>query len=308
MRKNVLYITTIIGFLFAPPKVLGQGIERTSNMVFEVFERIDQRQADYEEISADLDAELARAKEEEEEAAGRFQKAQRQGDAVAVEKARADLVVAFARQLSANQRGVQHILELYTANRDDLVRLLPYLEREARRGGPDGRKDTDRFIRHASTFGPDVKGMLKYYTRLARDTRDPLLRSYLASTAASLRALEQEVRLLKTRQSLNGNAGQLLNLVKGYITTFDSAIAQLAVARKLMENQEVKLRILNQLVILKILTLRAGMGPLRPGTPPEILGKIIRGTEELDRKMDLYMPLEDGEEFDLEGYIDALPY
>jgi hypothetical protein len=99
-------------------------------------------------------------------------------------------------------------------------------------------------------------------------------------------------------------------MVKGYIITFDSAIAQLAVARKILERQEVKLSVLNKLAMLQILNQRAGMGPIRPGTPPAILSKVIQDAGELDQKIDTYMPVpeEDGEEFDLEGYLDSQPY
>jgi hypothetical protein len=161
--KSVFYAVTIFSLLLTPLGAQGQAIERTADIVFDTFERIDQRQADFEALSGDLDGELARSHEEEKETVGRFQQAEAQGNKVGVEQARADLVVSFSRQLSVHQQRVHQAQQLYEANREDLIRLLPYLKREARRGGsPEGREAIEHFIRHSHRFATDVKGMLLY--------------------------------------------------------------------------------------------------------------------------------------------------
>jgi len=309
--KSAFYVIVIVSLLLTLLGTQGQAIERTADIVFDTFERIDQRQADFEALSADLDGKLTRAREEKKEAVGRFQQAEARGDKVGVEQARADLVVSFSRQLFVHQQRVQQAQQLYEANREDLIRLLPYLEREARRGGsPEGREAMERFIRHSHRFATDVRGMLLYYNRIARDTKDPLSRYHLAAAVGSINALDQGLRLLEARQNTpTGDLSRLLQMVKGYIITFDSAIAQLAVVRKILERQEVKLSVLNELAMLEILNQRAGMGPIRPGTPVEIAGPVIRDIEELDQEIDAYMPLpeEDEEEFDLEGHLNSQP-
>lgn len=209
-----------------------------------------------------------------------------------MEEVRADLHVAVARELAVQQQKVRRAQEVYLENREDLARLLPHLSKHG--GSGNSTRDQEalsHLISSSREFGTSIKGMLLYFDQIAKDSHEPVFRSKVASATGSLRALSRSLTLLQERQAFmeGGGLQEIGDVVSGYIGALDSAIAQLALAKALLEDQEVKLRVANRISTLLLVSRRVSGTTLDPNRPTDLIDGIMQEVEQRDMEVDRYL-------------------
>lgn len=309
MTRKVFCVLISIALVLGTARIL-YAVEETADIVFDLLERVDRRTATYETQQEEADGQIRRARREAEAAVARFSQAEAEGDEIAAEDARADLIKATASELVAKQRQVRQTQDVYAGNHRDLKELLRHLGRNPRLGGGQGGAEAfARTLRTTRQFGADVKGMLMSFAEIAQAARDPLLRAKLAGAAGSLQAINRGLEALQGRaRSGRGDLREVAQQVQGYLEAMDSALAQLVMARRFLDDEETKLRIANRLSTIRLISRRVAGVDLKPQRPTELFTRFLRDAEELGARTDalLFPPHEQEEDFDPQEEIGTL--
>jgi len=311
--KRLLYTLIMVLIVIAlglGTTSLAYAVEETTDIVFDTLERVERRTAGYEERRVGFANEIRRARQEAESAIEKLSRAEAEGDEVAVEEARADLVKATATELAAKRRQVDQAFKVYGDNHRDLEVLLRHFQRSPRSGeGQDGEEAFVRTLRITQQFGTNVKQMLLSFSDLARAARDPQLRSKLASAAGSLQAVNRGLEAMNARvRSGSGDPREVARKVSGYMDALDSAIAQLVMARRFLDEEETKLQVANHLSLIRLISRRVAGVDLKPHRPTDLFERFLHDTEEMNVRTDslLFPPQEKEENFDAQTEMGEL--
>lgn len=309
MTHRVFCLTLALALLLGTTPIT-HAVEETADIVFDLLERVDRRTAAYETQQASVEGQTRLARKEAEAAMARLSQAETDGDEIEAEDARADLVKGIARELAAKQRQVRQAQEVYAGNRRDLEELQRHLQRSSRLGwGQGGEEAFARTLRTTQEFGVGVKSMLVSFADIAQAARDPLLRAKLAAAAGSLQAINRGLEAMRARaHSGRGDLREVAQQVQGYLDSMDSAMAQLAMARRFLDDEETKLRVANRLSTIRLISRRVAGVDLKPQRPTDLFDRFLRDAEEMGARTDalLFPPQEKEEGFDPHEEIGTL--
>ena len=267
MLKRIVIVVTVVGLCLTGPSP-SHAVERTTDFVFKTFERIAGRSTAYKRDVVQLQHTIDQAQARMQEIRTQLDQAQAAGDEVAQAKQRANLMVERARYLRAHAARMKLAQENFRASRDDLESLLPGLERQAAQLG----RSTDRqqFVSDAVSFGENMKAIIGSY---AQATDDPLVQAQLAAALNSLKILRYQ---LQTDQaSAAGSLTHFIDTVRGYITTLDSALVQVEVGAKVLQNKRIQLQAISKVEAIDVLRLRLDLPPIHPGEPLDLLKPVL---------------------------------
>jgi hypothetical protein len=272
----------------APPSIAA--VEATSDILFETMAKVESRFRSYRATSADTTEQLKRAEAAEVNARGRAKTARLSGNQRAFEEAQAEATDALVTQILLQERRVVAALEAFEANRRDLTRVLPRLRSKAAgAGSPDGdREQGQRLVTMFRDLGHDVRNLALFFQELAGANADAHTHMKVASTTASLLAIQQALEIgRRSAEAGPGGFGQAALAVANALETINGTLPLLLLRRDFLLDQKEKLRVANAIAMNRLASASVfGAKSLDPAEITNMARDEINRDMERDRRVD----------------------